>query len=146
MSAKRFRILSAVYLLLISDNKEVALIRRFNTGYQDGNYTLPSGHIDEGETATTAMLREAKEEVNAKIKLEDLHFFHVIHRKSKIDVYVDFYYVATKWQGEIKSLEPNKCDDLSWFKIDKLPKNIIPDVKHAIQSYGKNNHYSELGW
>ena len=42
---QRNRVDSAVYLVLIEDGK-ILLSRRFNTGFEDGNYSLPSGHLD----------------------------------------------------------------------------------------------------
>lgn len=38
MSKDRFKLIPAVYLLLRQDN-EVLLLRRANTGYQDGKYS-----------------------------------------------------------------------------------------------------------
>ena len=54
----RYTFISAVHLILINKNK-VLLLRRLNTGYEDGNYSLPAGHIDQAETATQAVIREA---------------------------------------------------------------------------------------
>jgi ADP-ribose pyrophosphatase YjhB (NUDIX family) len=142
---KRFTAHAAVYLLLIR-NSQVAMIRRYNTGYQDGNYTLPSGHIDEGESATTAMIREAQEETDVIVKPVDLKTAHVIHRNSPNRVYIDFYFYTTEWEGEPINAEPEKADDLSWFDLDNLPKNIIPDVKHAIERFDTEDFYSEIGW
>lgn len=53
----KFTLRGAVHGLLMRDNK-VLLLRRFNTGWQDGNYALPAGHIDGNETFTTALVRE----------------------------------------------------------------------------------------
>jgi len=39
MSGKKFTLKGAVYLVLTQDN-EVLLLRRFNTGWRDGYYTL----------------------------------------------------------------------------------------------------------
>ena len=43
-------------------------------------------------------------------------------------------------------LEPDKCDDLSWFSLDQLPDNMIPYVKHAIECFRERIIYSEFGW
>lgn len=51
----------SVYLILVKDGK-VLLLRRANTGYEDGNYGLVAGHLDGDESATTGMVREASEE------------------------------------------------------------------------------------
>lgn len=141
----RNKIFAAVYLLLVRD-KKVAMIRRFNTGYQDGNYTLPSGHIDAGESAIAATIREGKEEAGVEVSEDDLKLAHVIHRNSTDRIYVDFYFAANKWKGEPTNLEVDKADDLSWFDFDNLPDNIIPDVKLAISQWDSDDFYSEVGW
>ena len=58
----------AVHLILKHTGK-ILLLRRYNTGYEDGNYSVVSGHLEQGETVIQAMIREAKEE--AGIDLSD---------------------------------------------------------------------------
>lgn len=58
-----FRYPVAVHLFFIR-NRQVLLLRRFNTGYEDGNYSVVAGHVDAGETVTQAAIREAEEEVS----------------------------------------------------------------------------------
>ena len=43
-------------------------------------------------------------------------------------------------------MEPDKCSELKWNKIDDLPDNIIPEVKLALENISKVIHYSEFGW
>ena len=142
MDKNRHKVFIACYLFLKNDNK-ILLLRRYNTGYQDGNYTMVSGHIEEGETAITAMKREALEEAGIDIQKEDLRVVHVEQRKSSDREYVDFYLTAEKWIGNPENKEPDKCDDLRWFELDKLPKNIISYIPIVIKKVQNGEIYSE---
>ena len=42
-------------------------------------------------------------------------------------------------------MEPNKCDDLAFYKLDNLPDNIIPYIKTALYNYKNNIIFSEYG-
>jgi hypothetical protein len=44
------------------------------------------------------------------------------------------------------NMEPHKCGDLSWFRLDRLPDNMIPYVKAAIRMAREREIYSEFGW
>lgn len=147
MPKERFKIIPVSHLILIRDNK-ILLSRRFNTGYEDGNYSVVAGHLDGNETFTAAMIREAKEEAGIDIAAEDLEVIHVMHRKSppETNERIDLFLKANKWQGELKIMEPHKCDDLKWFLIDDLPVNIVPYIKSAILNIQKGIFYSEFGW
>jgi len=148
MAKERHKIVPASYLVLLCDNK-VLLLRRFNTGYEDGNYSMVAGHVDKGETFTETVIREAKEEAGVDLKPEDLKVAHVMHRNSHeedIGERMDIFFTAKKWGGEIENKEPHKCDDLSWFDLDKIPENTIPYVKHAINCIKNKTFYSEHGW
>lgn len=138
---ERLKVKVAVYLFLIKDNK-VFLLRRKNTGWQDGNYGAPAGHLDPNETMTQAVIREALEEIGVKVDLKDLKMIHAMHRvKSE---YVDFFYVSKKWTGEVKNTEPEKCDDISQFDLNNLPSNIVPSVKSALENYKNGIFFSEF--
>ena len=58
MKKEKFMLRCAVYLVLIKDGK-ILLLRRSNTGYWDGNYSMIAGHLDGDETIAHAMMREA---------------------------------------------------------------------------------------
>jgi 8-oxo-dGTP diphosphatase len=140
----RSSFLVAVHLFFLKDDK-ILLLRRFNTGYEDGNYSVVAGHVDAGETVTQAAIREAQEEAGVVLRPGELQVVHVMNRKSN-DERVDFFIVVKSWSGEIRNMEPEKCDDLSWFPLDSLPANMIPYVRYAIESYQRRIWYSEFGW
>ncbi len=140
----RFKHISSAYLFFIAGNK-ILLLRRFQTGYEDGNYSVPAGHLEEHETIKKTAIREAAEEVGVTIHPTDIDVAHIMHRK-QADERIDFFFVPKKWTGELKNNEPDKCDDLSWFALDNLPTNTIPYIRAAILSYMNKELYSELGW
>lgn len=144
MEREHFKFVSAVHLFLVKDGK-ILLLRRFNTGYEDGNYSVPAGHIDGEEKATKAMIREAAEETGIVIKEDQLRMVHVMHRKST-EERIDFFFEATRWQGNPKVIEMNKCDDLNWFPLSQLPQNMVPYVKSGIENYKNKVSFSEFGW
>lgn len=139
-----FTYIGSSYLFLIDGNK-ILLQRRYQTGFEDGNYGVPSGHLDGGETARQGCAREIREEIGININVNDLKVVHVMHRK-KEDERIDFFMITKKFEGEISNLEPHKCDDLRWFDLDKLPENIIDYVRVAIENYRQGILYSEYGW
>ena len=142
---KRFRIYIASYLVLIKDDK-VLLLKRINTGYQDGNYSLVAGHLDGAETAKQSIIRESEEEAGIIVKPDDLSVVHVMHRFRPEREYIDIYLKTDKWKGKIANNEPEKCEELKWFSLDNLPENIIPEVKLALENIRKKVFYGEIGW
>ncbi|MDD5145236.1 MAG: NUDIX domain-containing protein [Candidatus Pacebacteria bacterium] len=142
MPNERFKLIASVYLVLIRDNK-ILLSRRYNTGYFDGNYSFPAGHIDGNETLKQGLVREVKEEIGVDLESNDLELIHVMDRKIPDDERLDFFFRTKKYLGEPKIMETNKCDDLSWFELNNLPQNIIPYIKQAIDSILNNIIYSE---
>ncbi len=142
---ERFRIYIASFLILTKD-KKILLQRRTNTGYEDGNYSLVSGHMEGGETAVQSIIREAKEEIGITLKPNDLQVVHVLHRLSSDREYINVFLKTDRWEGEIINAEPEKCDDLRWFLPDELPENMIRGVRFALENIAKGTFYSELGW
>lgn len=138
------RLVSVVHVFLIRGN-ELLLLKRFNTGHEDGDYGVPAGRLEGGEEVKSAAIREVKEECDIDINPDDLRIVGVMHIKS-IAERVDFFFVTEQWSGEIRNVEPHKCTDLSWFAMDKLPLNFIPFVKQALENYKSGIWFSSHGW
>jgi 8-oxo-dGTP diphosphatase len=122
-----------VHLFFLREN-QILILRRFNTGFRDGEYSVPAGHLDGGETVMQAAIREAREETGVHIAESDISFSTVMHRIEE-DERVDFFVQVHKWQGEPFNAEPEKCDDLRWVDIHALPANTIPYVRQALADH-----------
>ncbi len=142
---ERFKLVTAVHLILIENNK-ILLSRRYNTGYEDGNYSVVAGHIDGNESVIQAMKREALEEAGIVIPEKDLEIVHVMHRKTPDRESIDYFLSCKNYAGEIQIMENDKCDELKFYDLDKLPDNVIPYVRKAIEYYQNGTSFSIYGW
>ena len=125
----RFQVIPAAYVVLRRGD-EVLLLLRAKTGYMDGYWAVPAGHVEQGESALTAALREVREEVGVKIDPADLVPVTAMHRTGgnglAIDERVDFFFTASRWEGEPRLMEPDKAAGLDWYSLDKLPDPVVP--------------------
>ena len=144
-ASERFRAPCAVHVLLLRGG-EVLLLRRANTGYQDGNFSTVAGHLDGGEEVLAAAVREAREEAGIALDPADLRVVGVMHNRGEDFEYIDFFVTAERWQGAIVNAEPHKCAELSWHPLDRLPPNTIPYVRRALENYQRGVWFDSFGW
>ncbi|MET1033297.1 MAG: NUDIX domain-containing protein [Candidatus Saccharimonadales bacterium] len=144
---ERHKVVPAVYVIFEKDGR-VLLIRRAGTGYFDGYYSLPAGHLDGGEPAHIAAIREAKEEVGVDISPDDLHFVHTLHRKAEESDHerIDMFFMAKNYKGELQNMEPEKCDELRWASYEDLPENIVPEVRSVFKHLSAGRSYSTFNF
>jgi 8-oxo-dGTP diphosphatase len=133
-----------VHLFFFREN-QILLSRRFNTGFADGQYSVPAGHLDGNETVIAAAAREAQEEVGVRIEPEHIHYSSVMHRREG-DERMDFFVHVQRWDGEIINAEPHKCDEIRWVKMDVLPENTIPYIRRALKNHQEGIKFDEFGW
>ena len=132
----------ASFVLFMKDD-EVLLQLRKNIRF-DGQYGVPSGHLDEGESVTDCAIREIKEEVGIDLKKEDLEFANVSHCNEYNKDYIQFFFVCKNWEGEFENTEPDKCSEMKFFPINNLPDNMVSFVRSGIESILKKEVFSEL--
>ncbi|MGI5828266.1 MAG: NUDIX hydrolase [Patescibacteria group bacterium] len=144
MAIKRHPVLLAVYLVLFK-NRKVLLLRRFNTGYEDGNYSLIAGHVEKNETVSGATICETAEETGIIVNPKDLKFLHVMNRLSETER-IDCFFGTKKWQGEPINNKTAFCIDMQWCEVNSLPSGTIPNIKAALKFISNNTYFSEFGW
>jgi len=144
MTTRRATFPTTVHLLFFRED-QILLLRRFNTGFRDGEYSVPAGHLDGNETVMAAAAREAQEEVGVRIEAQHLVFSSVMHRLDG-EERVDFFVRVPTWHSEPFNNEPDKCDDVRWVALNSLPQNTIPYIRRAIQNHLDGIKFDEFGW
>jgi 8-oxo-dGTP diphosphatase len=144
MSPTRFKLVSAVHLFLLRDDR-ILLLRRHNTGYEDGKLSVIAGHLDGGEQVKDAARREAKEEVGIELVRQNLAVVGVMHRLTT-DERIDWFLAADRWEGEPENREPHRCSQLVWSPLADLPPDVIPYVRRSIQNYRDGRWFDSFGW
>lgn len=144
--SERTPIAHVAILLVLRKGDEVLFGRRCNTWSGNGDYGPFGGHADGGESASAAMARETAEELGISVDPSDLKLVHTQHLKLPPREYTNYFFETDTWRGEPRIMEPDKCDDMRWFRLDDLPESMSPNIRHAIEEYKKGNMYSEFGW
>jgi mutator protein MutT len=142
----RYQTIVDAMLILVRDG-QVLLAQRQGTGYADGCWNLPSGHLEEGETIDQAVIREAREEIGLTLHPADLRFVHMCHfRNPEGQARMGAFFEVTSWEGEPYNAEPHKCARIAWFPLDELPPNTYPYTAAGVREYVRGIRYAAVGW
>ncbi|PSR62271.1 NUDIX hydrolase [Nocardia sp. MDA0666] len=140
----RHKVTGDVHLVLCRNN-EILFGRRTNTGFEDGAWHLPSGHLEADESVIEALIREAQEEVGITVKAEDVHFVHVMHNSSS-GGRMAFFFSVRSWERQPENMEPDKCAELQWFSANELPEHMIDYCRVAMGHIASRRSFSTYGW
>lgn len=130
----RFSLVPAAYLILLRDGdqgQEVLLQRRCGTGYMDGWWACAAaGHVEAGESALDAAVREADEELGITIGHDDPRPVTTVHRgcllPDPLEQRIDLFFMVRRWAGDPAIQEPEKAAELRWFALEALPERVVP--------------------
>jgi 8-oxo-dGTP diphosphatase len=133
-----FQLVPAAYVVLRRE-RQVLLQLRQNTGFMDGNWACAAaGHVEAGESVEAAAVREAAEEMGLTLDRRDLLPLSTLHRTNVGDSpraqRVDFFFAASRWAGEPKIMEPEKCAAIEWFDLDKLPEPMPEHERYVLEN------------
>lgn len=142
---ERFKSVVCVDILIkrVIDNKEcILLMKRKNTGFNDGEYELPGGHLEDNEDLYDAMIREAKEELLIDLKRDDIKIIYLMHHYSGNRL--NFIFETDGSNLKPKIGEEDKCSELIWSDFNNLPNETTNKVKLIINDIKNNIKYNKL--
>lgn len=137
-------------LLILNDADRLLLALREGTGYADGQWNLPSGKLEIGEDAVSAVIREAREELGVELAPQALNLVAVVHhRNARGDARVGLTFRAAfdpLRHRPPHNAEPHKCAGLRWFHAADLPANTYPYTVACVRAYRDGELLRLSGW
>jgi 8-oxo-dGTP diphosphatase len=119
-----------------SPHRAVLLGRRRNI-FGDGEWALPGGHLQFGESFEEAAARELAEETN--LTASDLRTFMPLNTPYEETHYVQIGVEALRFSGILENREPHKCSDLRFFSLDDLPEPLFgPSIPFLLDAQSRN--------
>lgn len=104
-----------------------------------GEWCLPGGKMEWGETFEEGAIREVKEETGITIKNPQV--ISVNNCKNQHAHFMTVGLLTHEWKGEAKVIEPDEIIEWKWFDLKKLPKPRYFPSFMVIENYLKNKFY-----
>ncbi|WP_412538434.1 NUDIX domain-containing protein [Longispora sp. K20-0274] len=143
----RYRSIVDLHVVLRHPDGRILLAQRANTGYADGHWHLPSGHLEPGESLEEGAAREAGEELGIDIAPGDLRLVHVMHHKAPgEEPRVGCFFDTDRWAGEPVNAEPEKCSGLRWVDPTDLPEPMVEYARAALSEIAAGSGYTAHGF
>lgn len=141
----RHTLIPAVWVIVTDPDGKIFMLRRANTGWRDGSWTVPAGHVEKDEGPSAAAVRELAEEtgiIAATNELSDpLVYFYPQDDGAYERVSIFFRFVDK--EAKAHNAEPAKADAADWFTSDALPSDIPPLLRRAFKDMADGVRYSE---
>lgn len=128
-------------VLVINDKNQILLGKRKNS-YKAGYYGVPGGRVEPGELLEDTAKRELLEETN--IQAEQLEYVGVVKEDQGEWDFIHFVFVCRQWNGELSTVEPEKCEGWEWYDLVALPAPILAGHEAAISLMSEDLTLLEL--
>ncbi|MFH0701650.1 MAG: NUDIX hydrolase [Candidatus Woesearchaeota archaeon] len=118
--------------VIVIQNDKVLLGKRKNA-HGEGSWSFPGGHLEFNEEVEECAIREVEEETGISIKnIRKATFTNDIFEKEGKH-YVTLFVVSDFAFGEVKVMEPEKCERWEWFEWDKLPQPLFIPIQNLLK-------------
>jgi 8-oxo-dGTP diphosphatase len=131
---------AAVFGIIRDPTGKILMVKRQNSGFRDGFYALPAGHVEIGESPMQAMIRELQEEVSITVTPADIRIIHICHSFSpqettpEVRQYFSFYYEVLSYTGTLTNAEPEKSESISWIDWKAEEKIQFREILEKIEN------------
>ena len=132
-----------VQAIVLEHRSRRILLGKRRGGFGDGQWALPGGHLEFGESFEEAAIRELREETN--IRAEKPIVWKSLNTAYRETHYVQISVQMLNYRGELKNLEPHKCYEFGWFSMDQmLPTPIFEPSRPFLELLQKSHRLGSI--
>jgi 8-oxo-dGTP diphosphatase len=143
----RFASIIDVHVILRRAGR-VLLLRRAGNVYATGQFCLPSGHMERGESICQAAVRETFEEAGIILGRAALQHVLSIHQRNPgtAETRIGFAFTPSSWDGEPVNAEPHKHSEPIWADPAALPADTAEYTAAVITAAERGLTFTLNGW
>lgn len=147
MSEEKKKIGAGIGVVMVKDGKILLGRRHADPDKADsafrsaGEWCIPGGKLDWGESLEDAAIREVQEETGITINSPRVVSVH--NTKNEHAHFVTVGLVAEEWEGEPQVMEPDEMVEWAWFDLNDLPQPRYFPSFQVIENYVRGKFYIE---
>lgn len=100
-----------------------------------GTLEVPGGKIEPGESYTTAVVREVKEETGCTVKDQDVTLLGTLLDDIGGVVRATVVAVISRWQGDPSTQPDESMSDWRWHSLDQLPDGLFVPTAQCLTAW-----------
>lgn len=110
------------------------LFGKRKNAHGEGSWCYPGGHLEFNESWEECARREVMEETGITIK--NLRFGTVTNDifEKEGKHYITIIMIAEPDEGEVKVMEPDKCEGWNWFEWNNLPEPLFIPTQNLLKA------------
>ena len=135
-------------IIILNKNGEVLLLLRNSDNkiadsdmHYEGQYTLPAGKVNFGESFENAAVRKVKEETN--LVIESPQIICLLNDYNEYAHYATIGLIAKSYSGEVDLGNTKEHVSYVWTNLEDLPDNLCESSKKIIERYNEGIWYKK---
>ena len=118
--------------VIITHSDKILLGKRKNS-HGEGTWCLPGGHLEFNESVEACAQREVLEETGLQVENVKCCTFTNDIFQAEGKHYVTLFVTAEVESGEVRVMEPDKCEEWAWFAWNNLPAPLFLPIQNLLE-------------
>ena len=122
--------------IIVNKEGQIFLARRGPKAKNErGLWEFPGGSVEFGETLSQALQREIQEEYGVEISVGELVDVvdHILPQEHQH--WISPTYICEIKSGQPTIREPEKCTDIEWFDVNRIPGELTQVTRTNLEHY-----------